>query len=494
MFSSPSTDRSETSAADVPCIPLFVDLDGTLIATDVLQESLFLAVKRDPWLLVRLPGLILKGRARLKRELSALVQPNPKLLPYRREVIEHIRVQRELGRPIVLATATDRVWADKVAAEVGLFDDVLASDGTLNLKGSRKLAGIQEYCRQRGYRGFLYLGDSFADLPIWRQAVEVDVVAPGRALSAAVDQLGKRTRVYESRSGRGRAILRVLRPQQWIKNLLLFAPLFLAHELSSMPKLLACVIGFIAFSACASAVYVLNDLFDIESDREHSIKRKRPFAAGQLPVAYGPALILGLLSFAAVVSWVALPPLFLGALAGYVGLNCLYSLWLKRKLAMDVVLLAVMYALRVVVGGIAADVAVSEWLLAFSLFLFTSLAFAKRYDELARLPDVALGGAKGRGYTRGDLSMIESLGPTSGYLSVLVLALYVNSENMKKLYAQPWALWAICPLMLYWITRVWFAVRRGEIREDPLAYAVKDRVSLMVGLAVVALATIATKF
>ncbi len=485
--------NTDTVVADTP---LFVDLDGTLIASDVTYESILSGIKRRPTLLPRLPWLLLRGRAALKRELAVEGRADVRLLPYRRELLEFLREQRWAGRRVILATASDRRFADAVAKQVELFDDVLASDGQVNLKGPNKLVAIQAYCRQHGYSQFAYAGDALADMPIWKAAAEVHVVAPGPLVRAATRSLGSKPIFTHARRQRVfAAAVRAMRPQQWIKNLLLFVPLLLSHQWGDLSKFIAGCLAFVAFSACASAIYVLNDLMDIDADRHHPTKRHRPFASGALPIHYGPPLCLGLLAFSAGLSLVALPAAFLGYLGLYLLANCLYSFWLKQKLALDVLLLAGMYTLRVVAGGIATDIwPVSEWLAAFSIFLFTSLAFAKRHSELARIADGEAESARGRGYVIGDLSIIESMGTTSGYLAVLVLAMYINSQNALKLYTRPGALWLVCPLVLYWITRLWFAVKRGELQEDPLLYAVRDRVSILVGICVVVLAIIATTF
>jgi 4-hydroxybenzoate polyprenyltransferase/phosphoserine phosphatase len=474
--------------------PLFVDLDGTLIAGDVTQESVLAAIRHDPLIILRLPGLLLRGRATMKRALAQQVKPDVKVLPYRHELLDFIRHQRRAGRRIVLATASDRLYAESVAAAVDLFDDVLATDGHTNLKGVNKLVAIQEYCRLHGYAEFAYAGDALADVPIWRAAAEVHLVAPGPLVRRAAAQLNKPLQVHASRRGVARAVWRALRPIQWVKNVLLFVPLLLAHEIGNVEKLLACCLAFVAFSACASAVYVLNDLLDIEADRHHPVKRKRPLASGALPIHMGLLLAVSGLTIGIGLSLSSLPPDFTWGLALYVVVNCLYSLWLKRKLGLDVILLAGLYVLRVILGGIAVELVVSEWLMALSLFLFTSLAFAKRHAELSRLSDEDEETARGRGYLVGDLRLIETLGPTSGYLAVLVLALYINSENetMKRLYAHPWALWLICPLLMYWITRLWFVVTRRELDEDPILYALRDRVGIAVGCLIVLLAIIAS--
>jgi 4-hydroxybenzoate polyprenyltransferase/phosphoserine phosphatase len=475
--------------------PLFVDLDGTLISGDVTQESVLAAIKRDPLTLLRLPGLLVRGRATMKRALAHQVMPDVQVLPYRQELLEFIRQERRAGRRVVLATASDRLYAESVAAAVDLFDDVLASDGHKNLKGANKLVAIQEYCRRHGYSEFAYAGDALADVPIWRAAAEVHVVAPGPFVRRAARQLDKPLHLHVRRHGVFRALWRALRPIQWVKNVLLFVPLLLAHQLGDTQKLLACCLAFAAFSACASAVYVLNDLLDIEADRHHPVKRRRPFAAGALPIYYGPLLAAGCIAFGMSLSWFTLPAEFAAYLVLYLVVNCLYSFWLKQKLVLDVLLLAGMYVLRIIMGGVAAELLVSEWLMALSMFFFTSLAFAKRYAELARLSEEDQQLARGRGYRVEDLSVIETVGPTSGYLAVLVLALYINSENatMKQLYTHPRALWLICPLFLYWITRLWFIVKRRELSEDPFLFALRDRVGIAVGILVVALAIVASK-
>jgi 4-hydroxybenzoate polyprenyltransferase/phosphoserine phosphatase len=476
--------------------PLFVDLDGTLIAGDVTQESVLAAIRRDPLILLRLPGLLLKGRATMKRALAHQVRPDVRVLPYRQELLDFIRQERLAGRRVVLATASDRMYAEPIADAVDVFDDVLASDGHTNLKGANKLVAIQEYCRQHGYSEFAYAGDALADVPIWRAAAEVHLVAPAPFVRRAAEQLGKPLHVHVPRPGIAGAMWRALRPIQWVKNVLLFVPLLLAHEAGNAQKLLACCLAFVAFSACASAVYVLNDLMDIEADRHHPIKRKRPFASGALPIFCGPLLVVACITFGATLSWLFLPGAFAAYLGVYLVVNCLYSFWLKQKLVLDVLLLAGMYVLRIIIGGVAVDLVVSEWLMALSMFLFTSLAFAKRHAELARLSEEDQRSARGRGYRVEDLSIIETVGPTSGYLAVLVLALYINSENatMQRLYDHPWALWLICPLLMYWITRLWFAVKRRELDEDPILYALRDRAGIVVAIVVLGLAIVASKF
>lgn len=473
------------------CRVLFVDLDGTLVATDLMWESFLLAVKRDPWLLMRLPMWLVQGRAVAKARLAERACPDARLLPYREEVLELLRARKWGGWRIVLATAGDRRMAQEVADEIGLFDDILASDGRHNLKGPAKLAAIQRYCATHGYERFTYLGDSAADLHVWREADEAMAAAASAGTWSALESARPRARLLAPRGKGWQPLLRVVRPPQWAKNLLVFVPLLLAHELTDPVRWVAGLAALVAFSLCASGIYVFNDLLDIEADRRHPQKRLRPFAAGTLPVRIGPPLAAALVAGALGLSLAMLPPAFAATLVLYLVLNLLYTFWLKRKLMVDVLLLAALYGIRVWAGGLATEVPVSEWLMGFSLFLFTSLAFVKRYCELSRTADEGSESTPGRGYVVADLGLIGSIGPTSGYLAVLVMALYINSPQVSRLYDHPWALWLTCPLLLYWISRVWFLARRGKLVEDPVVFAFEDRTSWAVALAAAALIAVA---
>lgn len=457
---------------------LFVDLDGTLIRTDLLHEAVLALFKRSPG---RLFSELLKlsdGRAAFKKAISQAVTPEISQLPFRGEVLEFITESRSLGRTVILATAADSVWAQCVADELGVFDGILASDGTRNLKGRAKLEAIQTYCRQHGYADFDYLGDSTADLPIWREAHSAYLVAPSRRLLNKVHEFAEPAAIIDARTSAKWSVLAALRPQQWIKNVLVFVPLVTSHNVLQFPLALAAALAFVCFCLCASAVYVLNDLADIAADRRHPVKRNRPFASGVLPVSWGLPLAGGLLALAFAMSALTLPAGFSAALAVYFAVTCVYSLIAKRIAMLDVLMLAGLYTIRVLAGGTATGIVVSEWLMAFSMFLFVSLAFAKRYAELERLLRANEVAASGRGYRVGDMGLIESLGPASGYIAVLVLALYVNGEQMQALYRNPWPLWLVCPVLMYWIGRVWIFAKRGELSEDPVVFALRDRISL----------------
>lgn len=475
---------NQHEAADPQVI--FVDLDGTLVATDLLFEALLLGLKQHPR---HLPGLVasaFRGRAALKEKLAGLSQPDASLLPFRGEVLNYLQEQKAAGRTIVLATASHITWAQSVAEHLGIFDSVLASDARYNLKGKNKLRAIEEFCCERGFDRFAYIGDSPADLPIWRKAVRALVAAPSRRLSAKAARRCLPLSVIARRPSAFKAAWKALRPHQWAKNLLLFVPMFLSHVIT-LRGVVAALWAFVAFSLTASSVYVVNDLLDIESDRRHPKKRRRPIASGALPIPIGLVIAAGLAGAAFVLATMTLPGTFVGLMAVYLAITSLYSFWLKRLIVVDVMVLAGLYTLRVVGGGLATESPLSEWLLGLSVFLFTSLAFAKRYVELARLGDERCDNSTGRGYRVADLSIIESLGPASGYLSVLVLAMYINSAAMRNLYVNSWALWMICPLLMYWITRVWFLAKRQQLSEDPVVFALKDGVSRLVGVCVLVL-------
>ncbi len=467
---------------------LFVDLDGTLIKTDLLGESLVLAVKHQPRILWQSLGWLRRGRAFFKRVLAERVMPDPRHLPYRENVLRFITHEKTAGRRVILATGADAACAERVATHLGLFDDVLASDGVTNLTGRRKRQAIEQYCQEHQLSEYAYLGDSRADLPVWRKAAEVYCVAPSMGL---LDAIRRRDRVpnqiLTARAARGRAVLTAMRPHQWAKNLLLFAPVVLAHQVFELPKLIATILAFVAFSLCASSVYVLNDLFDIEDDRHHPKKRFRPFASGDLPLSWGAPLTASLAAAGLVIANLALPGPFVGALIGYLCLTTAYSFALKRRLMLDVIALSGLYTLRLFAGGLATDVVVSEWLLMFSMFLFTSLAFVKRYAELTRLTREGITTARGRGYLIADLSVIEAMGTSSGYLAVLIMALYLKSDIISNLYRNVWLLWLICPLLQYWISRLWLLAKRGELCEDPVVFATSDRVSLLIAACVIGL-------
>ncbi len=462
---------------------LFVDLDGTFVSTDVFAESLLLTAQQKPCLLLKLVSQLTRGPAAWKRTIAESVTPDLHRLPLNDDVVTLIEEHRAAGCPVILATASDRIWADPIAMESHLFDAVLASDGKTNLKGQQKLAAIREYCNEHGHGSFSYAGDSTSDLPIWQAADVAYVVSPTPSLASRVRRL-ENVEVHLTGPSRNtvRAIVKTLRPWQWLKNSLLFVPLLVAHDLTLLSRIPDVLMAFVAMSVCASGVYVLNDLLDISADRCHPTKRHRPFSAGTLPLALGPALFVGLLSCGLGLAVLMLRPAFAGILVLYLVLSLIYATQLKKAAIADVILLAGLYTLRIFAGGIAVDVVVSDWLLTLAVFLFTSLAFAKRHAELIRLKNEGRFRARGRGYVVSDLDLIRNLGPTSGYIAVLVFSLYAADPHIQTQYTNPWALWLVCPLALFWISRVWLVATRGLLNEDPVVFALTDRTSLSISL------------
>lgn len=463
-----------------PC-PLYVDLDGTLVRCDTFLDTLPALLRRRPWLLPMYAYWILAGGlARLKQELALRRVPDPAGWPYVPALLDWLTEQRRLGRRIVLATASDQRVARSVCDHLGLFDGVLASDGVTNRRAAAKLQAIRQ---EVGQEPFAYAGNSRDDLVLWNEAAEIVVVNAPAAVRHVLEQRGQKPvlAIHDRRPG-GPALWRALRPYQWSKNLLLAVPLVLAHRLAEGPALLSAGLALLAFCLAASAVYLLNDTLDVFADRQHPTKRDRPLARGDLGVGRALRVALLLLLLAAALAW-QLPAGFRGWLAVYLLATTAYSLVLKRILLLDVVLLALLYLLRIVAGAAAIPVPVTPWLLGFSLFFFLSLAFTKRYAELHERRARHEATAAGRGYHVNDLEQLAIFGGASGYLSVLVLALYIHSPETAMLYGHRVWLWLVCPVILWWISRVWVLVRRGTLRDDPLLFALKDPGSWAAGLA-----------
>ncbi len=469
-------------------VPLCVDLDGSLTRTDTLVENIFLLLSRKPWMFLALPVWLLRGRAYLKGRIAAFGYFRADLLPYQQEFVQYLRAQQESGRALILVTAAPQTIARAVADHLGIFQEVIASSGTVNLAGAQKERILLD---RFGKRGFDYVGNEPRDLKIWRSARRAILVNPSRGLIRRASGVTSVERVFQDPPGRFRFLLRAIRPHQWVKNILIFVPPIAAHAIRSPAVVTSAALGFIAFSACASAVYLLNDLADLSSDRQHALKRLRPLAAGDLSPVIAVALSFFLLA-AAVGVCAFLPPLFALVLAVYFCLTTAYSFHCKRMVLVDVLLLAGLYTLRIIAGHAATGVRYSFWLLLFSLFFFLSLALLKRYSELLALVKEDRQAAAGRGYTVADAPTIQSLGSASAYLSVLVLALYLNTQDVTLLYRHPAYLWLILPFVLYWVSRVWILAHRNRVHEDPIVFALRDLLSYVIGILIMVIMFLAT--
>ena len=473
--------RSTPVAANPTC-PLVVDLDGTLIKSDLLIESLARLLRQEPLAFFALPAWLLKGRAYLKHQIAGRVDLDPALLPYRTALVEYLRAEHEKGRPVVLATASDERLAQRVADHLKVFDLVLASDGHTNLSGERKRARLVS---EFGARGFDYVGNESRDLAVWSSARKAIVVSSNPRLLRAVGKTAEYESAFAERSASAREYLSALRPEHWLKNLLVFVPLVAAH-LFLTPLLVArTLVAFAAFCCCASAGYLINDLLDLQADRRHPQKRQRPFASGRLPLAYALLMAPALVALGCLLASV-LSGLFLGILLGYFALSLAYSIELKRVALLDILVLASLYTLRIVGGAVAIASWPSVWLLGFSMFLFTSLAFVKRYAELVIMRGIEGAHATARGYELSDAELLASKGTASGYAAVVVLALYIASGAAKALYSRHQLIWAVCPLLLYWLGYLWLIAHRGKMFHDPLVFALRDRTSRILVLLMVA--------
>lgn len=449
-------------------VPLAVDLDGTLIATDLLWEGLFLLLRKNPLYLFLVPFWLAKGPATLKLEIASRVDIDPASLPYRKEVLERLQAERGAGRQVVLATGTPRKFAEHIAEHLGVFDAVLATDGKENLTSHRKRAAL---VAAYGDAGFDYYGNSRHDLEIFGAAREAVVVAPDR--SASRWQAAHGCELIATPKPTIKTVLKMLRVHQWLKNGLIAVPVVLSHEYFNLGMVVSCILAFVSFSAAASAIYILNDFFDLALDRRHPTKRNRPFASGLLSMRFG-MISMGVLLVISFTMAAALPLLFLGVLCAYLVATTAYSLSIKRMLLLDVLMLAGLYTMRILAGAAATEIGVSFWLLAFSIFFFLSLALVKRYVELRSSILVPGERIAGRGYRAEDQEIVAQAGMASAFSSALVLALYIDSAAVRELYPHPWMVWPLAPIVLYLTIRIWILARRDELHDDPVVFIVRD--------------------
>lgn len=465
--------------SDFSC-PLVVDLDGTLLKTDLLIESANYLLTSSPLNCFKLLLWLNKSKADLKTHLAEISLFDPSSLPYNKGLLARLNEQKALGRKLVLATASHKLLAEKVVAHVGLFDEILATEGTVNLKGTKKRDALIE---RFGEGGFDYIGNDQPDMPVWQSARKAYVVSSSPGLINAVKTLGNfEEALPPEQPPFVRSLLNALRLHQWIKNFLIFIPLLAAHRFMDGLSILNALFAFIIFGFTASSVYILNDLVDVADDRHHPRKRYRPFASGNLGLVAGWLLWPMLLALAFFFSAALMPKNFTVVLITYFILTLFYSVRLKQYAMLDVLTLAGLYTIRIIAGAVAILVPPSFWLLTFSMFIFLSLAFIKRFSELKAARNSGHeGNIRGRGYVHQDLELVSSMGAGAGYLSVLVLALYIHDAHTPELYSAPEVIWLACPILLFWISRAWLIAHRGLMHDDPIVFAIKDQVSWIVG-------------
>ncbi len=456
-------------------LPLVVDLDQTLVRTDTLAETFVAALFRQPLKCIAALPLLLKGRAAFKARLTQIQQIEAAGLPYRQELIDFLRAERDCGRSLHLVTAADQGLADAVALHVGLFDSIEGSDGKLNLKGRQKAARL----RERFPDGFAYAGDCAADLPVWAAAASIILAGASPAVTRQARALGKPIEgAFENPRASLHIWRRALRLHQWAKNLLVFVPLILAHQYRNPSAVLHSLCAFVALSCVASATYLINDLSDLRSDRLHRTKKNRPLASGDLSIAQGLAAVAVLIALGAVIAAFQ-PPVLAAGLGAYGALTLAYTFRLKREALVDVVTLAGLYGLRVLLGAMVIGVGYSVWLMTFSIFFFFSMSLAKRYAEIVGFVSAGETGVlHGRGYRTSDGPTVLALGVAASMASVLLVVLYLTEEAFPSgLYHHPNRLWIAPIVLMVWTARIWLIAGRGELNEDPVAFAIKDRFS-----------------
>ena len=451
--------------------PLCIDCDGTLIATDLLYEAFFLMLKQYPIGLFLLPFWMFGGKANLKNQLAKVVVFDWKTLPFEDKIIQLIKKAKADNRKVILVTASPLKWAHGIADHLKCFDEVFASSESLNLSGkikSNKLVSLY------GEKGFDYAGNDNVDLKVWQLAAGAIIVSANKSL---IKKLAKTStpilEIINPKQASFVSYIKAIRVHQWLKNALIVVPLFAAHQIGSVEGIKQVVYAFVAFSLCASSVYVLNDLLDLESDRVHIRKCKRPFAACTIPIWQGMLLIPALLIISFSIA-LLLNKQFILVLIAYFIITLLYSIRLKKQVIVDVMMLAGLYTMRIIAGGAATNITPSFWLLAFSMFIFFSLAMVKRYSELLITLQANKKEPAGRGYSVDDLPLLMAIGVSSGIGSVLILALYINSPETSEMYQNKTWLWLMPAILLYWISRIWMKANRGQVDDDPVVFAAKD--------------------
>lgn len=467
--------------------PICVDLDGTLVLTDTMWEAFFGALKNHPLLAFQMLWWLKQGRGYGKHKIAERASLIAESLPYNQELITWLEHQKESGRKLYLVTGSNEKFAKLIAKHVGIFEDVISSTHKRPMSGRDKAAALIE---RFGKRGFAYAGNAAVDIPVWQAASKVIVVNATPTVIRAAEQLGIITKIGQRRTS-WYTILRAIRWHQWTKNILIFVPLLTAHQLVNSAAVWSACFAFIAFSAIASVIYLMNDLVDLPADRQNPYKKYRPLASGQLPIL--TALWLGLLlGLTSLIIALFLPPLFLGIIVTYALVNIAYSLKLKRIIGIDVLVIASLYVLRIFAGSAASGVLTSPWLFAFAASVFLSLALVKRVSEINNLATVNKTKLSGRGYVQSHRQALMGIGILAGIASLAIFAFYVGSPVVQILYRTPVLLWLLVPLFGVWLARVWHITNSGNMHEDPTVFAAKDPISYATAIAAVMIVLLAT--
>ena len=461
---------------------LAVDLDGTLLLTDTLHELIFKFLSKNPLNLVKLLCWLSRGKASFKEKLAHAVALNVETLPLNQDLLDWLKTEKQAKRKIVLCTAANHKTALGAVGHLGLFDEVIASDERTNLSGAEKRRALEE---RFGVDGYDYVGNSAVDLVVWRGAKRAILANASTRVSRMAKKHAEIEKEFPRRPISVADWLSAFRIHQWLKNLLVFVPLITAHRMTDIEMLMMAALAFLSFSVGASSTYLINDLADLESDRLHPRKRFRPFASAALPLLHGAGIAsLGIVASCALAMLVNAE--FLLWLSLYLAMTLVYSFFLKRLVLVDGLTLAALYTIRIIAGAAATSVALSFWLLAFSGFIFLSLAFVKRYAELKALALEEASRTPSRGYLVNDAPLVQTMGLASGYIAVLVFVLYLQSDNVARLYSDLELMYGTVPLLFFWISWIWLQAHRGRMHDDPVVFSIKDGVSWLVGAMFVA--------
>jgi 4-hydroxybenzoate polyprenyltransferase len=467
--------------------PLVVDLDGTLISTDVLMEQLFILLKRKPYFIFPIIIWFFQGYAKLKLEITKRVELNPDILPYKDEVIQFVKEQKKTGRKIILATAAQIENAEIIGNYIGIFDEIIATTPNYNLRGNNKRLILNQKFGERKYD---YIGDAYIDLNVWKSARKAILVEPSKDLISRTKQITEIDKIFYAKDSRFNIFLRSIRINQWIKNILIFVPTLLAHNFE-LNILLQLLISFILFSIVSSSVYLINDLYDLESDRKHPIKKNRPLAAGQMHLSTGLYYSMAFLTLSLIICFFFFSNSLFYILILYFISNLFYSLYFKYQPIFDIILLSFLYTIRLFAGGIIANVIISDWLISFSMFFFLSLATLKRYAELKIYENNMLTGSTVRGYSINDIQFLFISGIALSITSTLIFILYLQSDKVTKLYSHPQYLIVIAIILITFLLRTWFNVGKKFKTDNPIEMVLSDKVNyilLTIGVIIMFLA------